>query len=251
MELVNLDIGGTIFRFRRDTLTQYPDTMLGAMFSKDNPGDNTYEKDGKTYYYFDRNPEIFRIVANFYRSGRYDIMARPTECSYKTVADELDFWCIPEEACASADVCMIANMLCATISHTPLIISNQMLGKQYWKDGNVQKNIEISGTTIDMSATNKMLNKISKGIQPRYPVISALRRKGINVAIEFTEFKCNYFCTRLLCESDSRIAITSVRACCNGPCHYEDGSGFDRVYNKTDHRCEVMTVPLLTIKRID
>jgi hypothetical protein len=230
------------------------------MFSKDNPGDNTYEKDGQTYYYFDRNPEIFRIVVNFYRSGTYNIMIKPENCTYKNVADELDFWCIPEEACASADVRKAAGILynclmqCAR-PYLPLIISDQMFyDNQYWSEGNTPKTIGVADIMADTDITHKMLGDMMVYTYPKYHMINALRRKGMNVAIEFTEFKCGNTCKRILYTSNFKSFIVYIRACCNRECFYENNSGLLSIRTAQrgiNNACGRATEPLLTVKMID
>ena len=65
-ELVTLNVGGEFYTTTRATLTTYPDSMLGAMFSgRFEPA--TIDKDG--IYFIDRDGGLFKHVLNFLRSS--------------------------------------------------------------------------------------------------------------------------------------------------------------------------------------
>ena len=55
-ELVKLNVGGYIYTTSRSTLTNYPDSMLGAMFS----GRMETSKDKDDNYWIDANGQMFR-----------------------------------------------------------------------------------------------------------------------------------------------------------------------------------------------
>ncbi|XP_078075962.1 A-type voltage-gated potassium channel KCND2 isoform X2 [Mustelus asterias] len=62
--LVVLNVSGRRFQTWRSTLERYPDTLLGSsekeFFLSEESGE----------YFFDRDPDIFRSILNFYRTGR-------------------------------------------------------------------------------------------------------------------------------------------------------------------------------------
>ena len=60
---VTLDVGGHLFTTTIDTLTRYPDTMLGAMFS----GRYALTPDTNGAYFIDRDGTHFREILNFLR----------------------------------------------------------------------------------------------------------------------------------------------------------------------------------------
>ncbi|XP_053572657.1 potassium voltage-gated channel subfamily D member 2 [Bombina bombina] len=62
--LIVLNISGTRFQTWRNTLERYPDTLLGST-----ERDFFYNQDTGEYF-FDRDPDIFRHILNFYRTGR-------------------------------------------------------------------------------------------------------------------------------------------------------------------------------------
>ena len=61
---VRLNVGGTTYRTTQATLTRYPASMLGAMFSDSTP--KITEDDGS--YFIDRDGTLFQYVLNFLRS---------------------------------------------------------------------------------------------------------------------------------------------------------------------------------------
>ena len=62
--MVNVNVGGHIFSTTLTTLTRYPDTMLGAMFS----GRHALVTDESGAYFIDRDGRNFHEVLNFLRA---------------------------------------------------------------------------------------------------------------------------------------------------------------------------------------
>nr|XP_040059556.1 potassium voltage-gated channel subfamily D member 3-like [Gasterosteus aculeatus aculeatus] len=63
-ELIMLNVSGHRFQTWRTTLDRYPDTLLGS-----SEKDFFYNAETKEYF-FDRDPEAFRSILNFYRTGK-------------------------------------------------------------------------------------------------------------------------------------------------------------------------------------
>ncbi|XP_036419669.1 potassium voltage-gated channel subfamily D member 2 isoform X1 [Colossoma macropomum] len=63
-ELIILNVSGTRFQTWRNTLERYPDTLLGST-----ERDFFYHEETNEYF-FDRDPDIFRHILNFYRTGK-------------------------------------------------------------------------------------------------------------------------------------------------------------------------------------
>ncbi|KAK3104003.1 hypothetical protein FSP39_023593 [Pinctada imbricata] len=63
-EKVTINVSGRKFETWRTTLEKYPDTLLGS-----NEKEFFYDDDGKDYF-FDRDPELFRHILNYYRTGK-------------------------------------------------------------------------------------------------------------------------------------------------------------------------------------
>jgi hypothetical protein len=89
-ERVILNVGGRRFETYVSTLTQYPDSLLGAMFSERNA--ELKKPDANGEYFFDRNPEAFEPILQFYRTG---IFSKPQNISRQIMAHELEYWQIP------------------------------------------------------------------------------------------------------------------------------------------------------------
>ncbi|XP_060087223.1 potassium voltage-gated channel subfamily D member 3 isoform X2 [Heteronotia binoei] len=63
-ELIVLNVSGRRFQTWRTTLERYPDTLLGSTEKEFFFNEDTKE------YFFDRDPEVFRSILNFYRTGK-------------------------------------------------------------------------------------------------------------------------------------------------------------------------------------
>jgi hypothetical protein len=61
---IKLDIGGKCFTTTLTSLTRFPDTMIGAMFS----GRHDLKKNASGAYFLDRDGKHFRQILNFLRA---------------------------------------------------------------------------------------------------------------------------------------------------------------------------------------
>lgn len=86
--LITLNVSGTKFQTWQDTLERYPNTLLGS-----SERDFFYHKATHDYF-FDRDPDIFRHILNFYRTGKLHYPQRECVSAYD---EELAFFgIIPE-----------------------------------------------------------------------------------------------------------------------------------------------------------
>ncbi|XP_030077766.1 A-type voltage-gated potassium channel KCND3 isoform X2 [Microcaecilia unicolor] len=96
-ELIILNVSGRRFQTWRTTLERYPDTLLGSSEKEFFFNEETKE------YFFDRDPEVFRSILNFYRTGklhypRYEcISAYDEELSFYGILPEIIGDCCYEE----------------------------------------------------------------------------------------------------------------------------------------------------------
>ncbi|KAG5282708.1 hypothetical protein AALO_G00058990 [Alosa alosa] len=96
-ELIVLNVSGRRFQTWRNTLDRYPDTLLGSsekeFFFNEESGE----------YFFDRDPDLFRSILNFYRTGklhypRYEcILAYEEELAFFGIIPEIISDCCYEE----------------------------------------------------------------------------------------------------------------------------------------------------------
>ncbi|XP_025044010.1 BTB/POZ domain-containing protein KCTD11 [Pelodiscus sinensis] len=66
---ITLNVGGKFYTTTMETLTRFPDSMLGAMFRGPRPAST----DQRGHYFIDRDGKAFRHILNFLRLGRLDL----------------------------------------------------------------------------------------------------------------------------------------------------------------------------------
>lgn len=81
---VILNVGGTVFITFLETLQKYPKTKLGSL-NEDSP----HFRKGSCFYFFDRNPELFNTILDFYRN---DVLHFPTHICSGLWHQELRYW---------------------------------------------------------------------------------------------------------------------------------------------------------------
>uniref|UniRef100_A0A8D0BBS1 Potassium channel tetramerization domain containing 11 n=1 Tax=Salvator merianae TaxID=96440 RepID=A0A8D0BBS1_SALMN len=84
--LVTLNVGGKVYSTTLETLTRFPDSMLGAMFRGPQPA----LTDSCGNYFIDRDGKTFRHILNFLRFGRLDLPEGYAELSL--LRAEADFY---------------------------------------------------------------------------------------------------------------------------------------------------------------
>ena len=88
---VKLNVGGSKFETTLSTLTRYPDSMLGAMFS----GRHEVPPDDEGYVFIDRDGTHFGAILNFLRTGFVD---QPrSEQAANELKRELEYYQLPSE----------------------------------------------------------------------------------------------------------------------------------------------------------
>ncbi|CAG8603175.1 2045_t:CDS:2, partial [Acaulospora morrowiae] len=106
-ERIVLNVGGIKYETLRSTLTAYPETLLGTMFSERNQ-EMLHPVNGNEYF-IDRNGRAFHYIMEFYRTGKHtwdpDIghqhlksESNSIEClvvTKKELDEELDYFQIP------------------------------------------------------------------------------------------------------------------------------------------------------------
>ena len=80
---VRINVSGRIFEVWRSTLERYPETLLGSDEREFFYDEVTNE------YFFDRDPEIFRHILNYYRSGKLHF---PKQECVQAYEEELAFF---------------------------------------------------------------------------------------------------------------------------------------------------------------
>lgn len=87
-EEVQINVGGTLFITKWSTLHKHRNTLLGSLSNT-----SEFYSKKKQYFYFDRNPDYFNIILDFYRNGHIHF---PTHVCGWIWKQELQFWRISE-----------------------------------------------------------------------------------------------------------------------------------------------------------
>ncbi|XP_018601204.1 A-type voltage-gated potassium channel KCND1 [Scleropages formosus] len=94
-EILFVNVSGLRFQTWKNTLDRYPDTLLGSSEKEFFYNEDTQE------YFFDRDPEMFRHILNFYRTGK---LHYPRHECIQAFDEELAFYGIVPEIIG--DCCM-------------------------------------------------------------------------------------------------------------------------------------------------
>lgn len=89
MDTVQLNIGGQLFETTIKTLKRYDHTRLGSLTTSS----EEYNA-GKNWFFFDRNPEIFNWILDYYRTGTLHF---PDNVCGASLRQELQYWKIEED----------------------------------------------------------------------------------------------------------------------------------------------------------
>eukprot|EP01129_Flabellula_baltica_P012236 TRINITY_DN5495_c0_g1_i1.p1 TRINITY_DN5495_c0_g1~~TRINITY_DN5495_c0_g1_i1.p1 ORF type:complete len:258 (+),score=34.00 TRINITY_DN5495_c0_g1_i1:27-800(+) len=85
-KIIELNVGGTIYATSLDTLTKYPDSMLGVMFTRHLEMAVT---DRKGRYFIDRDGQVFGVILNYLRT---ESLVVPKDMSLRSVVQEASFY---------------------------------------------------------------------------------------------------------------------------------------------------------------
>lgn len=89
VDRITVNVGGTKYELATKNLEKFPDTLLGSERKK-----FFYDEERKEYF-FDRDPVIFKNIADFYRHGKFHSPA-PTVGCMEALLDELNYFGIPQ-----------------------------------------------------------------------------------------------------------------------------------------------------------
>ncbi|EDO28987.1 predicted protein, partial [Nematostella vectensis] len=84
--IIDLNVGGNHFTTTLLTLTTFPDSMLGSMFS----GRIPVNRDSNGRFFIDRDGTLFRYILNFLRSNVLSLPANFKD--YELLLNEADFY---------------------------------------------------------------------------------------------------------------------------------------------------------------
>ena len=87
---MSLNVGGVRYTTSLPTLTKYPDSFFGRMFTCDGDGLIPSEKDENGAYFIDRDGQLFRHILNFLRNGELSLPRSFDE--HKGLRLEADFY---------------------------------------------------------------------------------------------------------------------------------------------------------------
>lgn len=84
--IIDINVGGHVYTTSLASLTRYPDSMLGVMFS----GRRPVAKDSRGCFFIDRDGPMFRYVLNFLRSSKLNLPESFQE--FDQLIEEADFY---------------------------------------------------------------------------------------------------------------------------------------------------------------
>ena len=87
--IIDVNVGGHVYTTSLASLTRYPDSMLGVMFS----GRRSVARDSRGNFFIDRDGPMFRYVLNFLRSSKLNVPDDFQE--FDQLMEEADFYQIP------------------------------------------------------------------------------------------------------------------------------------------------------------
>ena len=151
-ELVTLNVGGVTYTTTKATLTKYPDSMLGAMFSGRMP--NLQDVNG--HYFIDRDGALFKHVLNFLRCSK---LCLPTDFKeMNQLIAEADFYQIQP---------MINELLTPEVKTTPSSKKGIFL--------EVKEITKESSATVIIIGSWRVTGPVPKAIQESLPSKPLLR----------------------------------------------------------------------------
>ena len=87
-DLIYLNVGGTKYTTTRNTLTKYPQSLLGRMFDKECPFKLTFDKENNVF--LDRDGEMFKYILRYLRDNRL-----PPSKKMSYFETEAEYFCLP------------------------------------------------------------------------------------------------------------------------------------------------------------
>lgn len=89
IEVVQLDVGGTLYKVSLDTLMQYPETTLAKLVSERWQNSSKAKNDS---IFIDRDKDLFKYILAWYRN---DIIVIPRTVAISEVKHEIDYFGLP------------------------------------------------------------------------------------------------------------------------------------------------------------
>lgn len=103
--IIDINVGGNVYTTSLASLTRFPDSMLGVMFS----GRRLVAKDSRGNFFIDRDGPMFRYVLNFLRSSKLNLPENFQE--FDQLTEEADFYQIPRLIDALKHIKLKRNMM--------------------------------------------------------------------------------------------------------------------------------------------
>jgi hypothetical protein len=99
LQVVTLNVGGTMFYTTKQTILSYPGTYLyksltGLLPITNGKTMSTTPITSPNYLFVDRNPELFKHILEYYRTGGF--CCKPSECDYTALYIEAQFFGLTE-----------------------------------------------------------------------------------------------------------------------------------------------------------
>ena len=197
-KVVTLDVGGTKYRTTLSTLTKYPDSMLGVMFSGRH--DLPQQEDGS--YFIDRDGEVFKHILMYLRDRNICLSLFPTfsDTTLIQIKAEFEYFQLhPDVVSSIINTCRIPDYPCHfDIKHSMQAFSTTA------KSSPVRVQLEYSGSQFDCT-------------QPTYPNRNVIKVNG----------KFNGRCEEIILKGTVELTNCNLSGACFVKCSFQGPTSFE------------------------
>ena len=201
-KVVTLDVGGTKYRATLSTLTKYPDSMLGAMFS----GRHNLPQQEDGSYFIDRDGEVFKHILMYLRDRNLCLSLFPafSDTTLIQIKAEFEYFQLhPDVVSSIINTCRIPDYPCKFDIKQLMKASMQASGASA-KSSSVCVQLEYSGSQFDCT-------------QPSYTSENVIQVNG----------KFNGSCDGIILKGTVELTNCNLSGACFVKCSFQGPTRFE------------------------